>query len=172
MKSWIESVYDLDAGRETIRRRPYGVIEVQDGRFLRIVFRPWPKLFTADDVLFRGQFSPRRRDACRLFFNQPQNHSRYLALKFIVSDLGTSFASIRRAMLVLDRVAEIKRSDAIVAHVTTDHVSDRLLFRWGWERHLESSGRRHFIKRFYGKFSTAAATAHERRGQERPDVHS
>lgn len=159
MKQWIESVWDLEASEDTIRRRSYGLIEVADGRFRRIVFRPWPKILTADDVLIRSQFGSRRslRDACRLFFNQPRSHRNFLALKFIVSNFGTTFGTIRRAMQVLDEVARIKHSDAIVAHVTTPHVSDRLMLRWGWDRHLESSRQRHFIKRFYGDYSKLQA---------------
>jgi hypothetical protein len=105
-------------------------------------------------VTWRGQFSTRGllRDACRLFFNQPMAHRNFLALKYIVSNFGTTFATIRRAMLVLDEIARIKKSDAILAHVTSPQISDRLMQRWGWERHLEHSSRRQFIKRFYGEY--------------------
>jgi hypothetical protein len=154
MPHLFEVVHDLRTGEEAIRRRAYGVIEIAQGRLVRIVLRPWPKIFTSDDVLLRGQFSHRGllRDACRLYFNQPWGHRNFLALKYIVSHLGTTFATIQRAMQVLDEVARIKRSDAIVAHVSNPNISDRLMERWGWERHLESSNRRHFIKRFYGVY--------------------
>lgn len=154
MSGLIETVYDLDAGHEIIRRRAYGIIEVAQGRFSRIVFRPWPKIFTSDEVTWRSQFSHRGliRDACRLYFNQPLAHHNFLALKYIVSHFGTTFGTIRRAMTVLDQIAFIKRTDAIVAHVTSGQISDRLMRRWGWERHLEISTRRQFIKRFYGVY--------------------
>lgn len=157
MSQLFEVVYDLRTGEETIRRRRYGVIEISEARLSRIVFRPWPKVFSGDDVMLRGQFSPRGliRDACRLYFNQPAGHRNYLALKFLISHFGTSFASIRRAMIVLDEVARIKQSDAILTHVSNSHISDRLMFRWGWERHLNRSSRRQFIKRFYGDYSRA-----------------
>ena len=39
-----ETVTDLAAGAETLRRRAYGVIEMVDGRFRRIGLRPFPKI--------------------------------------------------------------------------------------------------------------------------------
>jgi hypothetical protein len=154
MSRLFESVSDLESGGSTIRRRSYGVIEVRSGRLARIVFRPWPKTFTADDVLWRGQFSTRgrRHDFCRLYFNQPRAHPGYLALKFIVGEFGTTFATIRCAALVLDEIARLKRIDAVLCHVSTNHISNRLLRRWGWEPHLVESSRRQFIKRFYGTY--------------------
>ena len=154
MSQLFETIYDLQSGQDAIRRRAYGVIEVSEGQLARIVFRPWPKLFSNDDVSWRGQFSSRGlvRDACRLYFNQPLAHRNFLALKYIVSHFGTKFATIRRAMLVLDQIAQIKQTDAIVAHVASSQISDRLMRRWGWEPHLEQTPRRQFIKRFYGEY--------------------
>ncbi len=159
MTQLFETVFDLELGQEAIRRRAYGVIEVREGRLSRIVFRPWPKVFSNDDVTWRGQFTTRGllRDACRLYFNQPLAHRNFLALKYIVSNFGTTFATIRRAMLVLDEIARIKQSDAIVAHVASPQISDRLMRRWGWGRHLEHSSRRQFIKRFYGAYPSLQA---------------
>jgi hypothetical protein len=55
-------------------------------------------------------------------------------------------------MTVLQEIARIKRTDAIVCDVTSSRISDRLLARAGWERHCLASPRRHFIKRFYGEY--------------------
>ena len=57
------------------------------------------------------------------------------------------------ALLVLDEIAKLKRTDAIVCEVSNWRISDRLLTRWGWESHLGESRRRHFIKRFYGDYT-------------------
>jgi hypothetical protein len=54
--------------------------------------------------------------------------------------------------LVLDEIARIKQTDAIVCDVRNARISDRLLRRWGWESHVPQSRRRHFIKRFYGEY--------------------
>jgi hypothetical protein len=55
-------------------------------------------------------------------------------------------------LIVLDEIARLKGSDAIVAEVRNLRISNRLLHRWGWESHLPTSRRRHYIKRFYGSY--------------------
>jgi hypothetical protein len=77
-----------------------------------------------------------------------------LALSYIVSSGDTSLASVQRALAILDEIARIKQSDAIVCEITGPRLSDRILCREGWERHLPQSPRRHYIKRFYGKYPT------------------
>lgn len=148
------TVVNLNEGREAIRDNRYGVIEVEDERFRRIKFRGWPKMISASEALWLGgwQHKRQKRNQCRLFYNQPLSSSNFLALKYIVSTLGTSYATFRGALVILDEVARIKRTNAIVCEVTNGRISDRLLTRFGWERHLESSRRRHFIRRFYGAY--------------------
>ncbi len=157
MAKLFESVRDLDCGAGTIGRRSYGVIEVIDGEFQRIAFRPWPKIVSLAEVIWLGQRTHQRlrADACRLYFNQPFGHRNFLAFKYIVSSFGTSYKTLMTAIRVLDEVARIKHSDAILCEVTNDRITDPMLKRLGWERHLESSARRHYIKRFYGKYPTA-----------------
>ena len=53
---------------------------------------------------------------------------------------------------MLDEIARIKGTDAIVAELSNLRISDRLARRWGWEPHVPSSRRRHYIKRFYGSY--------------------
>lgn len=151
-----ETARDLDADAAVIRRRRYGVIEIVDGRLERIVLRPWPKLLcTPEWWPSAGETLPHDGaplDRCRLYYNQPRSAPRYLALKYIVSTYRASFASFSRALHVLDAVARIKQSDAIVCEAFNERLSERLLARYGWERHLPTSRRRHYIKRFYGNY--------------------
>ena len=76
----------------------------------------------------------------------------YLALKYVVSHRETTLASFRGALRVLDEIARLKGVDALVCEASNPRISARLLRRWGWERHLPRSRRRHYIKRFYGQF--------------------
>jgi len=87
-----------------------------------------------------------------LYYNQPCRHRRFLALKYIISGYGATFRTFRSALIILDEIARLKRTDAIVAEVRNLRISDRLLARWGWESHMPTSRRRHFIKRFYGSY--------------------
>ncbi len=153
-----EAVNDLDAGAAVLRRRRYGVIEVADGRLQRIRLRPFPKLISLpgvrlDEWLCHGR---RQGDRCWLYYNQPLSCPSFLALVHVVSTAGTSYRTFRRAVGVLDEIARIKQSDAIVCHVANGRISDRLLHRWGWEPHAPRLRGRNFIKRFYGRYGAPA----------------
>ena len=69
----ITSVTDLTRDAETLRRRRYGVIEVIDGRFHRVLLRPWPKILVGPEVLWFGKWLHQRQhgDRILLYYNQP-----------------------------------------------------------------------------------------------------
>ena len=71
---------------------------------------------------------------------------------------GTLYA----ASLVLDEVARLRRSQAIVCNVTNRRISDRLMQRWGWEEHCQQWSSRHFIKRLYGEYPEISSSWRER----------
>lgn len=152
------TITDWDAAREELRRRRYGVIETAAGKLVAVHLRPWPKLIswpeiwlTGDDYHARGE-----ADRCFLYYNQPRRFSNYLALKYIVSTRGASYATFRAALMALDRLAEVKRSDALLCDVANTRLSDRLLARLGWAPHARQRWRRNFIKRFYGVYPAAS----------------
>jgi hypothetical protein len=149
-----ETVHDLRRQADILRRRPYGVIVVENSCLRAIHLRPWPKIFSSPDLLGVGRGFDRRStgDRCWLYYNQPRRLRNFLALKFVVSSRAATFGTFRSTLIVLDEIARIKGTDAIVAEVRSARISDRLLRRWGWESHLPSSRRRHFIKRFYGTY--------------------
>ena len=158
MKPFFQTVRDLDADRELIRSRPYGMIEIRQGRLTRVQLKPWPKFGSIVEAKWISSWrsSHGTRDLCRLFYNQPFQHRNYLVVSYIESTFQTRWKSISAAVRVLNRIAFLKRSDAILAEVTNDDISDRLLSRLGWERHLEQNRKRHFIKRFYGDYPQQA----------------
>jgi hypothetical protein len=149
-----ETVTDLAAGADVLRARRYGVIEVRDGRLLRIVLRPFAKYVSVFESIFFGGFYHRRvpGDRCRLYYNQPRSWPNYLALKYIISARETRLPTVFCALSVLDEIARIKRSDAILADAANFRFSDRLLAREGWQRHTKSRYHRNYIKRFYGEY--------------------
>ena len=151
-----QTVTDWNAETEVIRRRRYGVIETSAGRLQAIHFRPWPKLLAWPEVLpVEPSYHARgKADRCLLYFNQPLRCSNFLALKYVVSTHGTSYATFCAALTTLDQVAEWKRSDAILCDAFNGRLSDRLLKRHGWEPHKPQRWHRNFIKRFYGEYPT------------------
>ncbi len=94
-----------------------------------------------------------RGDRLWLYYNQPRRHPKFLALKFVVSTRNTSWASMVRALEVLDEIAQIKQCDALLCDAANLRLTPRLLAREGWEPHTRSRWHRNYIKRFYGDYS-------------------
>ncbi len=146
--------------RERLRRARYGVIETREGRLWAIHLRAWPKVISAleADWLGRRYHDRRPGDRCLLYYNQPLGHSNYLALTFVLSHRDCTLATFRRSLAVLDEVARVKRSDAILCDAWNLRISDRLFARWGWQAHKPQRWHRNFIKRFYGAYPADGAT--------------
>ena len=153
-----ETVTDLEAGAETLRRRAYGVIEMVDGRFRRIRLRPFPKIIsTAEIFLLGGRFHRRGRgDRFWLYYNQPRRYPNFLVLKYVVSTQEASFGSLARALDVLDYIARLKQSDALLCDANNHRIGTNMFGRWGWAPHCPSYWHRHYIKRFYGVYPEPA----------------
>jgi len=154
MNPIIQSVYDLQDSSTVLRQRRYGMIECRDGEFVRVQLRPWPKISSIVEARWMVAWKNRWRkhDVCRLYYNQPLMHRNYLALSLIESTRQTRLKTVMAALRVLDTIASIKTTDAILAEVTNSVISDRVLKRFGWQPHLERSRGRHWIKRFYGNY--------------------
>jgi hypothetical protein len=160
--NWIcETIDDFDAGCERIQARPYGVVEIAGGSLRAIHLRPWPKLLSLSELWpVRWRYHARgEADRCLLFYNQPRRQPNFLALKYIVSTTGTSYRTFRAALVVLDAIAKLKRTDAIVCDVANLRISDRLLARLGWEAHKPQRWHRNFIRRFYGTYPAVTLPA-------------
>ena len=149
-----QTVTNWPQDREVVRRRRYGVIETSAGQLTAIHFRPWPKLIAWPEILPVGPTYHARgqADRCLLYYNQPLSCPNYLALKYVVSTHGSSYATFRAALATLDAVAELKRSDAILCDAFNGRLSDRFLRRLGWEPHKPQRWHRNYIKRFYGEY--------------------
>lgn len=154
------SITDWDAQRDLLARGRYGVIETAHGRLVAVHLRPWPKLLSWPELwpVGRDYHAAGAADRCLLYYNQPRRFSNFLALKYIVSTHGTSYATFRAALTALDQLAELKRSDALLCDAANTRLSDRLLKRFGWEPHAPARWRRNFIKRFYGVYATKHAS--------------
>jgi len=150
----VHSAQDWRAGRAEIAGQRYGVIETVAGRLVALHFRPWPKLFAWPEFWPVGPdyHASGRADRCLLYYNQPRRHSQFLALRYMVSQRGATYATLCAALEVLDRVAELKRSDALLCDAANSRISERLMNRFGWEPHKPSRWHRNYIKRFYGRY--------------------
>ncbi len=152
---FFQTVTDLARGADVIRRRRYGVIEVVDGRFRGVTLRPWPTILVGPEVIWLGQWMHQRRagDRLLLYYNQPWRFPDFLALIYAVSARQTSVRSVRVGLEILDEIARLKRSDALLCDASNWRISERFMLRYGWVPHCPASWwHRHFIKRFYGKY--------------------
>jgi hypothetical protein len=153
-----ETITEFDAARERLRARRYGVIETRGGRLTAIHLRPLPKLLALPELIpLDARYHPAgESDRCLLYYNQPWRMPNYLALKYIVTTVGTCFATFRAALAALDALAEVKRIDAIVCDAGNLRLTDRVMQRFGWEPHKPQRWHRNFIRRFYGDYPQTA----------------
>jgi hypothetical protein len=149
-----QTVTDVYGQAAILKERAYGVIEIVDGRLEAIQLRPLPTWIILSGAGFSLAGKGKRcgDNRCWLYYNQPRNHRRFLALKYIVSSRRATLKTVRGALVVLDEIARIKQSDALLCEVRNLRISDRVLARDGWVSHFPQSRRRHFIKRFYGNY--------------------
>jgi hypothetical protein len=154
MMQLFETVTDLATGADALRRRRYGVIEVVEGRLCRVVLRPFPKIISVPEIAILGRWHHRRRDGDRvlLYYNQPLRFPNFLALAYVRSARRTTMATVCRALAVLDEIARLKQSDALLCDARNGRISSRVLARYGWSPHCPSRWHRHHIKRFYGVY--------------------
>src|SRR5260221_11111067 len=98
MGSFFETVTDLEANAETLRRRRYGVIEISAGRLVGVHLRPWPKLVSLVSVLGgQGDHKPVGGDRMWRDYNQPPACANFLGLTFGGAARGTTWATAQQA---------------------------------------------------------------------------
>lgn len=146
-----QTITDWETGKDTLRRRRYGVIETAGGQLVAIHFRPYPKLFAWLDP-GAAYDAAHHDDRCLLYYNQPLRFPNFIALKYVESKFGTSYATFRAALVTLDAIAQLKQTDALLCDAYNKRLSDRFLRRQGWEPHKPQRWHRNFIKRFYGEY--------------------
>ena len=155
------TIRDFDAHHQQLARGRYGMIETVEGKLSRICLRPWAKMISWPEVWPVGlKFHDRGSvDRCRLFYNQPLGMPSFLALKYVVSTPGTRYATFRASLTLLDAIAQLKQTDAIVCDAANTRLTDRLMRRMGWEAHKPERWHRNFIRRFYGTYPSQSLTS-------------
>lgn len=154
MRPLFETVTDLCGGADVLGRRAYGVIEAAEGRFRRVVLRPFPTLVSLVEVLLLGKWYHRRcsADRCLLYYDQPCRFRNFLVVKYVVSGRGTTYGTVGRTLDVLDEIARLKKTDALLCHLSNRRITPPVMTRRGWEPHCPSAVGGHYIKRFYGEY--------------------
>ena len=95
----------------------------------------------------------------------------FLALAYALSARETSMRTVRVGLDVLDEIARLKTSDALLCDAGNWRISQRFMRRWGWEPHCPTAWwHRHFIKRFYGAYPRRPAWLASAEPRHEPDV--
>ncbi len=160
----LEPVTSIATQKHLLQVRRSGHIVVESGRLLAVYGRWWPYFGNHLQAAFDRRVRGGNDDRCELFYHSPLGAPQFITLSYIRSGGRTSLASNYAATLVLDEIARINQSLAIVCNVINDRISDRLLARWGWEAHCQHWSGRHFIKRFYGKYPEISSSWRTRLG--------
>ena len=136
---------------DLLRSWKNGRIIMHGGRLVAIRRRRWVFPVSIARVWFQTRFKPGNSDECLLDY-QSSRLGGFMVLDYVRSGPKTQLATFRGACQILDEVARLRQSVAILAHVSTAAISDRLLIRWGWVAHASNLSGRHWIKRFYGVY--------------------
>ncbi len=151
-------VSNVAAQASLLTSRRAGLIVAENGRLSAIHGRWWPYAGNVAQVLLDTHFRSVRNDRCEAYYHHSSASSAFITLSYIRSGPQTSMSTLYAAALVLDEIARLKQSSAIVCHVTNRRISDRFLNRWGWQQHCRHWTGRHFIKRMYGVYPVAQSS--------------
>lgn len=156
-----ETITQFDSPPKSLAKRRFGVIETQAGQLSAIHVRPYPQVCSLRELWPIGDryHAKGTEDRCWLYYNQPLRASRFLALRYVVSTKGTSYATFRAAIRSLDWLAAHKGVDALVCDAANSRLSERFMRRQGWEPHAPMPWRRNFIRRFYGDYPSHTGLA-------------
>jgi hypothetical protein len=139
---------------EALREGACGLIDVAYERLVGVSIRPFARRPSRIEALLWGRFAHRWRQGnrCWLYYRQPRRFPRYLVLDYLISTRGTKLATVRGSLVLLEEIARLKGTDALLCDVATARISHRLLAREGWAPHAPSRWHRNYIKRFYGEY--------------------
>lgn len=158
----LRCVRTIAQSESLLARRRQGRIVVENGRLEGISGRWWPYQGTLLHAWYDQRFRNFPRDRCELFYHAPFRSGAFLTLDYVRSGPKTTLSTFYAATLVLDEIARLKETGALVCQVTNDRIRDRLMKRWGWEAHCDHMAGRNFIKRFYDGYPDIPSIWRER----------
>ncbi|MEZ6078739.1 MAG: hypothetical protein R3C56_24620 [Pirellulaceae bacterium] len=114
----LSPVTDVAASVELLRVRRSGRIVTQAGRLQAVYGRWWPYTGNLLQAKWDALLRPVASDRCELFYHQAGAEGGFLTLSYVRSGKGTSPTTCYAASLVLDEIARLKQTSAMVCHVT------------------------------------------------------
>ncbi|WP_146577007.1 hypothetical protein [Neorhodopirellula pilleata] len=149
---------DFDRDDDAIARIRCGRIVMEHGKLVSVERHLWSSPVSIAQVWWESERGRIRGDVCYLDYHIPRGLPQFITLDYIRSGQQTRYRTFIGACHILNEIAKRRQSAAIVAHVTNARISDRLLQRQGWERHMPQWRGRHFIRRFYEGYPSVDLT--------------
>ncbi len=146
--SWGLGKIDRIAGNEEqIRSWRHGVVSTSKGSLRGLWGRWWNYQANLAQAWFDQRFRPLAEDECWLYYTLPKSTPGFLTLRYIRSGRRASIATVYGSLGILEQIAAIHRSYAIVCSSSNKRLTERMFERWGFERHARRLPGYHYIKR-------------------------
>ena len=141
------SVNSIEGNADRIRSWNYGELELFDGKLLGIYPRWWPRITSEWESFRDSTIRSLPSDFCCAYYAFPRRAPGFMSVLYARSGPNTQYKTLYRAVVVMDEIARLRGSDAIVCQTINLRASERLMNRWGYVRHALALGENHYIKR-------------------------
>lgn len=141
------SVNSIDGNADRIRSWNYGELELFDGKLLGIYPRWWPRIASEWESFRESTIRSLPTNFCRAYYAFPKRTPGFMSVLYALSGPNTQYKTLYRAVVVMDEIARLRDSHAIVCQMINLRASERLMNRWGYVRHALALGDNHYIKR-------------------------
>jgi len=137
----------FQGNEERIAGWRYGEIVIANGCLQRIQPRWWPRWGTVWGAAFDRVIRMLPDDECRFYYAFPIRSPGFLSLLYVHAGERTSYRTFHQGIVAIERIARLRKAQAIVCQVTNDRLTERLMQRWGYVRHAKHAGDNHYICR-------------------------
>jgi len=144
----LRPVHATEENADKLRSWRYGEIELTDGKLIAIYPRWWPRVGSQWESYQDSYFRTLPADFCRAYYAFPRRTPGYMSVLYARSGPNTQYKTILKAVSIIDEIAILNNSNAIVCQILSERGTERLMSRWGFVRHATSLGDNHYIKRF------------------------
>ena len=143
----LRPVHAIEENPDKLRSWRYGEIELADGKLVAIYPRWWPRVGSQWESYRESYNRTLQADFCRAYYAFPRRAPGYMSVLYARSGPNTRYKTILSAVSIMDEIAILNNSNAIVCQIISERGTERLMKRWGYVRHAASLGDNHYIKR-------------------------
>jgi len=125
----------------------YGEVLLSHGELVAIYPRWWPKIASRWEAIQHTLLRSLPEDVCRAYYAFPRRAPGYMTVIYAHSGPNTHYRTLYRGVKVMEDIARLRNTKAMVCESVNARVDERLLNRWGYVKHAVSLGGNHYIKR-------------------------